>query len=261
MVHRRRRLDSELIGRGLFKSSDQATRAINAGLVFVHGAPARNPGAMVSRTESLAVRTPREFVSRAGHKLEGALLDLKVEVEGRDCLDAGAGSGGFTDCLLKRGARSVLAVDVGYGQFDWTLRTDPRVRLMERTNIRSLNPETIGQTIDLVVADLSFMSLRSVAKHLAEFAGSNGSVVLMVKPQFEAERRDVQPGGVVTDPLVWRKAMEGVQQELQIHGLGVFGACASRLKGAEGNQEFFLGAARGRASRLSCIEDALGAAE
>jgi 23S rRNA (cytidine1920-2'-O)/16S rRNA (cytidine1409-2'-O)-methyltransferase len=196
-----------------------------------------------------------------GDKLDAALDDFRVDVAGRRCLDAGAGSGGFTDCLLSRGAAEVVAVDVGYGQFDWGLRRDPRVRLLERTNLRLLGPGELGDPFDVVVADLSFISLAAVLGPLVAAAAPGAEFVLLVKPQFEAPAADVGAGGVVRDPGVWRRALGSVSGALGRHGLGVAGIVAARPRGAKGNQEFFVRARPGSAaSDEALVETLVGAA-
>ena len=208
--------------------------------VTIDGAPATNPSTMVGSHSVLDVRKPQaRFASRGGDKLDGAIEDLLLDVTGKVCLDAGAGSGGFTDCLLQRGASRVTAVDVGYGQFEWRLRVDPRVTLMERTNIKQADGETLG-TFDLIVADLSFISLRSVIPALVRLSGDRCDWVLLVKPQFEAQKRDVGVGGIVDDPLVWERVLVAVGEALVDAGVGPQASVASRLKGAKGNQEFFM---------------------
>ncbi|CAN5897309.1 16S/23S rRNA (cytidine-2'-O)-methyltransferase TlyA [soil metagenome] len=254
----RRRLDTEMVARGLVDDVVAARRAIDSRTVTIDGAPGLKAGTLVSDSSRISLDTGRRFVSRGGDKLCGALEDFGLKVSGMHCLDAGAGSGGFTDCLLQRGAASVVAVDVGYGQFDWSLRTDPRVTLYERTNIRQA-PEGHGP-FDLVVGDLSFVSLRSLARTLAYLAGTSAACVLLVKPQFEGPREDVGPGGVVLDPQVWKAAITAAVEALNAEGLGTVKVAPSRLKGAAGNQEFFLLARPGTASDPKAIEAAVGAA-
>jgi 23S rRNA (cytidine1920-2'-O)/16S rRNA (cytidine1409-2'-O)-methyltransferase len=180
------------------------------------------------------------FVSRGGVKLAGALADFGIDVRGARALDAGASTGGFTDCLLQCRAATVVAVDVAYGQFSWRLRNDARVRLLERTNVRSLDVETIGGPVDLVVADLSFISLGTVADSLVGLAGPGGRLVLLVKPQFELPKGDVPRGGVVRDPAGWRRAMRAVAEAYRARGWVLVAATPSRLVGPKGNREFFL---------------------
>jgi 23S rRNA (cytidine1920-2'-O)/16S rRNA (cytidine1409-2'-O)-methyltransferase len=202
---RRIRLDAELVRRGLARSREQAAALIDEGRVEVRGTVARKAAAMVDPADPVRVTGPAgpDYVSRGGHKLAGALaafVPRGLVVAGRRCLDAGASTGGFTEVLLRNGAAEVVAVDVGYGQLAWPLRTDERVRIFERTNVRSLDPETIGGKVGLTVADLSFISLRIVLPALA--ACTDGDLVLMVKPQFEVGKARVGAGGVVRDPAL-----------------------------------------------------------
>lgn len=242
---RRRRLDLELLARGLVADPEQARRVINDRRVLVDGAPALKGTTMVALDDDIRVMAcPSRFASRGGDKLDGALDDLRVDVRGMRCLDAGCGSGGFCDCLLVRGAREVVAVDVGYGQFDWRLRNDPRVRLLERTNVRLAAPSMLGDPFDLVVADLSFISLRNVLGGLLGATRPSGDVVLLVKPQFEAPPEDVGAGGIVRDPRVWEGTLRRVAESLADKQFEVAGVVPSRLPGAAGNREFFLWARR-----------------
>jgi len=181
------------------------------------------------------------FVSRGGDKLDGALAVFGISVEGKSCLDAGASTGGFTDCLLRRGAALVIAVDVAYGQFAWTLRNDERVHVLERTNVRTLDIRATGESpVDVVVADLSFISLRSVRDALIAASAEDADLVLLVKPQFEAPRADVERGGVVRDPVVWIDTMRRVADAYREAGCSLSGATPSSLVGPAGNREFFL---------------------
>lgn len=185
-------------------------------------------------------RAVRRFVSRGGEKLAAALDRFGVDPGGRDCLDAGASTGGFTDCLLQRGASTVTAVDVGYGQLAWPLRNDDRVVVLERTNVRSLTPGDLPGTPSLVVADLSFISLRTVLPTLAGLLATGGELVLLVKPQFESRRDEVGKGGVVRDPAAWKRAIEGVAATCRDVGLAPRAIMASPLPGPAGNVEFLL---------------------
>lgn len=256
----RRRLDQELVSRGMAASLEDAGRAIDARTVVVDDAPALRSGTLVARGARIGIRRARRFVSRGGDKLVGALEDLALDVSGQRCLDAGAGSGGFTDCLLQAGAAHVTAVDVGYGQFDWSVRTDERVTLHERTNLRSL-PGALGALhppFDLIVADLSFVSLRSMAPVLAELSAGRARLLLLVKPQFEAHADQVGQGGVIVDPQVWEEVLVSVIETLDGCGLGTERVVASRVKGAAGNQEFFLMAVPGAAANRQAAAEALG---
>ena len=241
----RRRLDAELVRRGLVANTSQAAAAIRDGFVLVSGRPADNPSTLVDPAEPVDLaRKDKPFVSRGGDKLEAALERFGVDVAGRPCLDAGASTGGFTDCLLLRGAEHVIAVDVGYGQLAWSLRTDPRVTVLERTNVRDLAPDMLAFAPEIVVADLSFVSLRSVVPALARIGAA--VFVLLVKPQFEVARDRVGPNGVVRDPEAWRDAIESVAEACEREGLALLGAMASPVLGPAGNVEFPLHAAAGR---------------
>lgn len=198
------------------------------------------------------------FVSRGGQKLDGALQALGVDVAGLRALDAGASTGGFTDCLLRRGAVHVVAVDVAYGQLAWTLRNDERVTVMERSNIRHLQASDIGDPVDLVVADLSFISLRTVKDAVSDLTAPNGSLVLMVKPQFELPRDQVPAGGVVNDPALWRRAVADVVNGYRDAGFFLAGAAASPITGPKGNREFFVHLVRaGHDAGDSVIDEAI----
>jgi 23S rRNA (cytidine1920-2'-O)/16S rRNA (cytidine1409-2'-O)-methyltransferase len=199
---------------------------------------------LVARGVDIRVERSRRFVSRGGDKLEAALSDLGVRAMGRRCLDMGAGSGGFTDCLLQRGAVEVVAIDVGYGQFDWRVRRDPRVRLLERVNVRTIPRPELGEGYDIVVADLSFISLVAVLDRVAEAAAPDADLVLLVKPQFEAHRDQVEQGGLVRDPRVWEETIARVVDALADRGFGTDRIVPARPRGARGNQEFFLRARR-----------------
>ncbi|MGH9000576.1 MAG: TlyA family RNA methyltransferase [Acidimicrobiia bacterium] len=237
----RRRLDQELVRRGMADSRTRAQHAISAGRVLVSGAPTDRPGRLVDPAEPIRlVGPPPRFVSRGGEKLDAALDGFGVPVADRRCLDAGASTGGFTDCLLQRGAAHVTAVDVGSGQLAWSLRNDPRVTVAERTNVRHLTPEAAGGPFDVVTADLSFISLRLVAPALAALVAGGGDVVALVKPQFEAGRGQVGRGGVVTDPAVHTAVVEAVTEGFAAQGMDRAGMMRSPLVGPAGNAEFLV---------------------
>jgi len=237
----RRRLDAELVRRGLVVSRSGAAEAIRSGRVLVEGAPASTPARQVAPGEAITVTGPRpRFVSRGGEKLDAALRRFEVDVAGRGALDAGASTGGFTDCLLQAGAAHVHAVDVGRAQLAWTLRRDPRVTVLERANVRALEPATLGGPVEVVTADLSFISLLTVAAALVRCAAPGADVVLLVKPQFEAGRGRVGKGGVVRDPDVHRAVLHEVLAGLADVGLPVRQVMPSPLQGADGNIEFFV---------------------
>jgi len=235
----RRRLDVEIVRRGLAPSRAQAAAAVAAGDVRVGGSVAATAARQVAPDEPIAITGPGpRYVSRAGEKLAGALERFDVVVAGRRVLDAGAATGGFTQCLLEQGAERVYAVDVGRGQLAWTLRNDPRVELHERTNLRDLEPETLGGPVPLAVADLSFISLLTVAPALVRCTTADADLVLLVKPQFEAGRGRVGKGGIVRDPEVHVEVLTRVAAGLGDAGLFTADAVASTLPGADGNQEF-----------------------
>lgn len=244
----RRRLDQELVRRGLVVSRQQAQVAVAGHLVLVGGVVADKPSRLVSPDEPVVLqKTPSRFVSRGGDKLDAALRHFSVAVAGRRALDVGASTGGFTDCLLRSGAASVHALDVGRGQLDPRLRGDPRVSVHEGVNVRHATLELLGapgraeEPFDLVTADLSFISLTVVVPVLASLVRAGGDLVLLVKPQFEASRADVSRGrGVVRDPALWRRALERVGSALVASGTGIMGVMASPLLGAAGNAEFFV---------------------
>ena len=256
----RRRLDAELVRRGLVATRSQAQSAVRDGLVLVSGRSASKPSTLVDTAEPLElVGEPRRFASRAGEKLEAALERFEIDVQGRDALDAGASTGGFTDCLLRRGAAHVVAVDVGYGQLAWSLRTDPRVTVLDRTNVRDLRPEDLPYAPGIVVADLSFISLGLAIPALSGIASGDADLVLLVKPQFEVGRLRVGSRGVVRDPDAWRDAILGVADAVSEHGLSPIAVMASPLPGPAGNIEFPLHATVGSAATV--VLDVEGALE
>jgi 23S rRNA (cytidine1920-2'-O)/16S rRNA (cytidine1409-2'-O)-methyltransferase len=241
-VARRARVDAELVRRGLARSRQQAAELIGAGRVSIDGMPAAKPATAIAVSAALRVENAdeRAWVSRGAHKLIGALDAFELAVDDRRCLDAGASTGGFTEVLLERGVREVVAVDVGYGQLAWSLRNDPRVTVMERTNVRELTADAIGGPVDLVVADLSFISLSTVLPALTSCAAPDADIVPMVKPQFEVGKDRVGAGGVVADPQMRAEAVLTVTRRaaaLQWHTVGV---TASPLPGPSGNVEYFV---------------------
>jgi 23S rRNA (cytidine1920-2'-O)/16S rRNA (cytidine1409-2'-O)-methyltransferase len=255
----RRRLDAELVRRGLAGSRAEAQEAVRAGHVTFRGAPATKSTTLVGSDEALAMAGPsRPFVSRGGEKLAAALDAFEIDPSGRDCLDAGASTGGFTDCLLQRGAQHVVAMDVGYGQLAWELRIDPRVTVMEKTNVRELQADLLPYRPSLVTADLSFISLRLAAGALILVTEPLADLVLLIKPQFEAERGQVR-GGVVRDPAVWRRSIEEVADATRAAGAPGHGLIVSPLKGPAGNVEFLLHARTGAEAGTLDIDGAIEA--
>lgn len=237
----RRRLDAELVRRGLVDSRARATELIDAGRVRVGGAPATKAAHRVDPGEAVVVLgAPSPWVGRGAVKLLAALDAFALDPRGLRCLDAGASTGGFTDVLLQRGAERVVALDVGHGQLHERLRGDPRVVVMERTNLRHVDPGTIGP-VDAVVADLSFISLTMVMDVVVACTRPGGWMVLLVKPQFEAGRREVDRGrGVIRDPGTWRHAIERVLSSALDAGAEPVGVVPSPVRGAEGNVEFLV---------------------
>ena len=236
----RSRLDERVLQAGLAASRSVAQGLIRAGKVLVDDVPVDKPGTRIAPDAVLRVRgAGRRFASRGGEKLAGALDDLAVDPAGRTCLDLGASTGGFTDCLLQRGARSVIAVDVGYGQLDLKLRDDPRVRVLERTNARHLKPEALPETIELVTIDVSFISSTHLLARLPELA-PGADVLVMVKPQFELEPSQVGKGGVVRDDALRAQAVARVREAALGLGYTIRGEAESRLAGPKGNREVFL---------------------
>lgn len=236
----RRRLDVWLVRRALAQSRNQAAQLIANGQVLVDGAVADKPARMVGADQAVVlIGPPPKFVSRAGEKLEYALDQFGIDPAGLRCLDAGSSTGGFTDCLLQRGARQVWAVDVGTHQLHERIRADPRVEVREQTDIRRLELADVGARFDLVVTDLSFISLRLVMAHLVALAGPNEPILALVKPQFEAGRREASKGkGVIKDPLVWARVLGEVAETARYGGRYLAGARVSPITGAKGNVEF-----------------------
>ena len=239
---RRARVDAELVRRGLARSRQQAAELIDAGRVSIDGIPAAKPATAITLDARLVVAdaNQRNWVSRGAHKLNGALDAFAVAVEQRRCLDAGASTGGFTEVLLDRGASEVVAADVGYGQLAWSLRSDPRVTVMERTNVRDLTADAIGGPVDVVVADLSFISLSTVLPALAACASADADIVPMVKPQFEVGKNRVGAGGVVSDPGLRAESVLTVAHRAAALDWHTIDVTASPLPGPSGNVEYFL---------------------
>ncbi|MEX2279410.1 MAG: TlyA family RNA methyltransferase [Acidimicrobiia bacterium] len=227
--------------RGIAKSRAEATSLVEAGAIRVGGVPAPKVTTLVDpATPVEIIGPPPKYVSRGGLKLEGALDEFGVDVAGRRCIDLGASTGGFTDCLLQRGAASVVAVDVGYGQLDDRLAARPGVTVVDRTNIRHADPDALGAPFDLVVGDLSFISLCTVADMLRRLMADTGHGVLLVKPQFEVGRGNVGRGGIVRDEIARQAALDDVVSCLRSAGLGTVATCLSPITGAKGNVEFFV---------------------
>ena len=239
-MSKKRRLDEELVAQGLFSSKEDALRAVLAGEVSTTDRRLTSAGEQVKPGMPLHVKGRVPYVSRGGIKLAHGLDEFGVEVAGLHCMDVGCSTGGFTDCLLRRGAASVLSVDVGYAQFDWSLRQDPRVTLLERTNILDVPSHPLARPVELAVCDVSFTSVLTILPGVCALLKDGGQFLTLVKPQFEAAREDVGEGGVVQDPLVRRAALERVARGMQESGFTIEGSCTSPIRGKKGNEEFLL---------------------
>jgi len=240
---RTRRADDLLVARGCYASRAEAERALLAGEVRLDDAQKTRldkPGQLIDEESAFLCQGARRFVSRGGEKLAGALADFDYSVRNLRCIDVGASTGGFTDCLLQAGAASVVALDVAYGIIDWKLRRDPRVRVVERCNIRTADVSALGAPFDLLVADLSFISLATVFAALQRCVGERGEMLLLVKPQFEAARAEVGAGGVVRDQQVQQAVLARLEATVRGAGATVRGWTYSPVKGTKGNIEFWL---------------------
>jgi 23S rRNA (cytidine1920-2'-O)/16S rRNA (cytidine1409-2'-O)-methyltransferase len=258
------RLDTLLHRRGLFESRARAAASVMAGEVRLgdDGARAAKPGQLVTEDVAIVVDERPRYVSRGGVKLENALAALGIDPAGRHCLDVGASTGGFTDCLLQRGAAHVVCVDVAYGELDWRLRTDERVTVLERVNARALTPEQLPYAPDLVVADVSFISLTKVLPAVLACCAGRFDVLAMVKPQFEVGRERVGKGGVVREAAYRRAALVAVASAAGNEGAAVLGFASSGLPGPKGNRETFVWLAEaGRAGAVGDLESAAAAVE
>jgi 23S rRNA (cytidine1920-2'-O)/16S rRNA (cytidine1409-2'-O)-methyltransferase len=237
------RLDQELIERGLCESREKAKRAIMAGQVRINGQVARKPSESVKSSDQLELAQPEKFVSRGGYKLEHALTHFKIQVEGLTAIDLGASTGGFTDCLLQRGAAKIYAVDVGQGQLAWKLRQDPRVVVMEKTNARELTPARFPSSFtpaDLVVIDCSFISLRKILPPAVALLRASGKIVALIKPQFEAGKAEADRGaGVIRDPAIHERVLRELEAFIAAQpNLRWCGVTESPLLGPAGNKEY-----------------------
>ena len=235
----KKRLDVLLVEQGYADSRTKAQAIIMSGQVYVEGQKADKPGISYEEHVSIEVRGAScPYVSRGGLKLEKALRDFGVNPEGYVCSDSGASTGGFTDCLLQQGAKKVFAIDVGYGQLDWKIRSDPRVVVMERTNVRYVTPEQLGEPLDLSVVDVSFISLKIVLPVIKTFLKADGQILCLIKPQFEAGREKVGKKGVVRDPEVHKEVLNAFLELADSLSLRILGLTYSPVKGPEGNIEF-----------------------
>jgi 23S rRNA (cytidine1920-2'-O)/16S rRNA (cytidine1409-2'-O)-methyltransferase len=241
-VTERKRLDIVLVDRGLVDSREQARRLIMAGAVVVNDQRVDKPGALIAPTATVRIKDEARsrYVSRGGYKLEAALQAFAIPIQGVIALDVGASTGGFTDCLLQHGAAKVYAVDVGYGQLAWSLRQDPRVVSLERQNIRTLDPAALTETPTLAVIDASFISLTLVIPKVLELIAPNGTIIALVKPQFEVGKGKVGTGGVVRDPMLHTEVITKLQAQAEQWDVEVKGVIESPLLGPKGNKEFLL---------------------
>ena len=228
-----------LIERSIFDNPEEARRWVMAGQVLVNEQRIDKPGTQVPRDAVIRVRGRHRYASRGGYKLEAALEHFKVPVAGCTALDCGASTGGFTDCMLQRGAGKVYAVDVGHGQLNWKLRSDPRVIVLEKINARSLSRGHVPEPVDLCVIDVSFISLTLILPNAIDLIIPTGVILALIKPQFELQRADVGRGGIVREPDLHRKAQEKIVAFVTDSGHVVTGIVPSAIKGADGNQEFF----------------------
>ena len=233
------RLDQLLVRRGLFPSREQARRAILAGNVSVGTRIAAKPSELLDEQAAIAVKPARKYVGRGALKLESALKHFDIVVHGKTALDIGASTGGFTDCMLQRGAQEVYAVDVGYGQLDWKLRNDPRVIVLEKINARFLTQDQVQELVDICVIDVSFISLTLILPNAVALLKPDGVILALIKPQFELQRSEVGKGGIVRDPGLRQKAQDKIVAFVEDLGHVVAGIAPAAIKGADGNQEFF----------------------
>ena len=241
MVHLKKRLDQLLVEKSLIESRQRAKGVIMAGMVTVDGKMVDKPGHLVRPSSVIDLIGPdHPFVSRGGIKLEAALQAFSIEVKGHTILDVGASTGGFTDCLLQYGAKKVIAVDVGYGQLAWSLRNDPRVVVIERTNIRQLSQSKLGALVDGAVIDTSFISLRTVVPSVLPHVEKDSFILALIKPQFEAGKGMVGKGGIIRDKEVQKNIVKDLIAHFTEAGLAVHGTFESPIRGAKGNREFFV---------------------
>jgi len=233
------RLDQLLVGQGVFPSREQARRAILAGQVKVGTRIAAKTSELLDAGAAISVKPTRKYVGRGALKLESALNHFQIDVQGKTVLDIGASTGGFTDCMLQRGAEKVYAVDVGYGQLDWKLRNDPRVTVLEQINARFLTRDQIQELVDICVIDVSFISLTLILANAFTLLKPAGLILALIKPQFELKRSDVGKGGIIRDPHLHQKAQDKIVAFVNYLGHVVTGIAPAAIKGADGNQEFF----------------------
>ena len=234
------RLDHVLVDRALYPSREQAQRAVMAGEVRIGEQVAKKPSLLIDPDARIATVGSPRFVGRGGFKLEGALDSFEIDVRDQIAVDIGASTGGFTDCLLQRGARKVYAIDVGYGQLAWRIRNDPRVTVFEKTNARTITPSLINEFANICVIDVSFISLTLILPNAFQLVNASGIVLALIKPQFELERAEVGRGGIVRDRSLHEKAKRKIASFIEAGGNEVVGLSPSAITGTDGNQEFFV---------------------
>jgi 23S rRNA (cytidine1920-2'-O)/16S rRNA (cytidine1409-2'-O)-methyltransferase len=239
-MKKKARIDQTLVERGFFESREQAQRSIMAGEIRVGEQPITKPATMIDIDAIISVAQSPQFVGRGATKLSGALDFLKIDAANKVALDIGASTGGFTDCLLQRGAAKVFAVDVGRGQLAWKIRNDPRVVVLEKVNARFLSREEIPELVDLCVIDVSFISLTLILPRAFELITPDGMILALIKPQFELQRKDVGRGGIVREPALHQKAQQKIVNFVEEAGYRVTGLVPSTITGTDGNQEFFI---------------------
>ncbi len=239
-MKRKWRIDKLLLEQGLVESREKALAVIMAGRVLVEGKVIDKTGAEVDNAAAITIIEEPPYVSRGGIKIEGALDHFRIDAQGKTIMDVGASTGGFTDCLLKRGAHKVFAVDVGKGLLDWHLRTDKRVVVLEERNIRHLEFNDVGENVDMAVIDVSFISLEKVIPKAKEFLKDKGIILALIKPQFEVKREDMEKGGVIKDPAKHSMVIEKIKEISKSLGFIVKGIHESPIKGAKGNREFWI---------------------
>ena len=240
MKKKKARVDQALVERGFFESRERAQRAIMAGEVRMGDRVFTKAAELIEVDAPISIAQPPQFASRGALKLDGALDFFGVDVQGKVALDIGASTGGFTDCLLQRGAAKIFAIDVGHGQLAWKLRNDPRVMVMEKLNARFLSREQIPTLVDLCVIDVSFISLTLILPRAFELITQDGMVLALIKPQFELEREDVGRGGIVREPALHEKAQQKIVKFVEESNYRVVGLAPSTITGTDGNQEFFI---------------------
>ena len=239
-MKKKARIDQTLVERGLFESRERAQRAVMAGEIRVEEQLITKPSTMIETDAAISVAESPQFVGRGATKLSGALDHFKIDVRAKVALDIGASTGGFTDCLLQRGAAKVFAVDVGRGQLAWKIRNDPRVVVFEKVNARFLSCEKISEPVDICVIDVSFISLTLILPRAFELITPDGVILALIKPQFELQRKDVGRGGIVREPALHEKAQQKIVNFVNEAGYHVAGLVPSQITGMDGNQEFFI---------------------